>query len=127
MTLWELQIDHEGNALIVTPQTDLRGFDYERIDAAADEILRRLDGLPIKQVILDFSHTDYFTSDALGIFLKLWKQIGRRNGRLAFCSVSENEAEILRVTKLDRLWPIFPCRETALRSLQDELLNESAS
>lgn len=127
MALWELHINDAGDTLIVTPQTDLHTDDVEGMDAGADEVLRCLDELSIKNVILDFGRTDYFNSDALGVFVKLWKQVGQRNARLVFCNVSVNQAEILRVTRLDRLWSLSPCRETALRSLQGELLNESAS
>lgn len=127
MSIWELQIDPERNILIVTPRTDLRGFDYELIEAEAEEVLRRLDSHSIKNVVLDFAQTDSFTSDVLAMYLKLWKQIGQRNGRVVFCNLSANQMEILRVTRLDQLLLISPCRETALRSLEDEVVNEVVS
>jgi hypothetical protein len=37
---------------------------------------------------------------------------------MAFCGVSDHEREILKVTKLDGLWPICDSREEALKAVQ---------
>jgi hypothetical protein len=36
---------------------------------------------------------------------------------LAFCNVSAHERELLTVTGLDTLWPIYPSREEAIRAV----------
>jgi anti-anti-sigma factor len=76
-----------------------------------------LNQLSVKQVVLDFHETDYFGSTAVGFFLRLWKQLRGRGGRLAFCNVSEHERDILQVTGFDRLWPICASREEALQAV----------
>jgi hypothetical protein len=40
------------------------------------------------------------------------------NGKLVFCNVSEHEKEILKITMLDHLWPIYPSRDAALQAVQ---------
>jgi anti-anti-sigma factor len=108
------EIEEVSATLVVIPVVDLRELDYQRIEAGAVEILDLLNGPRIKNVILDFHKTDYYESTALGFFLKLWKRVRGRNGRMAFCNVSDHELEILRVTKLDQWWPIYPSRSEAL-------------
>jgi anti-sigma B factor antagonist len=110
------EIEEVGATLVVVPLVDLRELDYQRIEAGAVEVLGRLNGTRIKNVILDFGTTDYYESRALGFFLKLWKRVSGRNGRMAFCNVSDHEKEILRVTNLDHLWPIYPSRSEALEA-----------
>jgi anti-anti-sigma factor len=111
------EVKRDGQTLIVIPQKDLRELDCLEIDAGMREVLAQLDVGPIKNVVLDFHKTDYYGSTALGFFVKLWKRVRERNGRLAFCRVSAHEREILQVTSLDGLWPICASREEALRAV----------
>jgi anti-anti-sigma factor len=112
------EIEKEGDTIIVVPAVDLRELDYQRIEGGAATILELLNGTGIKHVVLDFHKTDYYGSAALGFFLKLWTRLSVRNGRMAFCNVSAHEKEILRITKLDHLWPIFSSRSEALEAVK---------
>lgn len=112
------EFEQVGETLIVTPTTDLRELAYEQIETGATEVLGLLNQASIKNVILDFRKTDCYGSTALGFFVRLWKRVRQRHGSLAFCNVSEHEKEILRVTKLNQLWPICSSREEALQAVQ---------
>lgn len=109
------EIEREGQTVIVTPRRDLRELDYQAIEAAAGNLLTLLGNGAIKNVVIDFHRTDYYGSTALGFFVKLWKRVRERNGRMAFCGLSEHEREILRVTNLDGLWPLCSTRDEAVR------------
>ena len=112
-------IEQQDATLIVIPLVDLRELDFYRIEAGAKEIMERLNGKGIKDVVLDFHKTDYYGSTALGFFLKLWKRVRMLKGRMAFCNVSEHEKEILQITKLDHLWPICSSRSEALDAVRE--------
>jgi anti-anti-sigma factor len=114
----EFEVEREGQTLVVTALKDLRELDYQQIEAGATGILNLLGNGAVKNVVLDLHRTDYYGSTALGFFVKLWKRVRDRNGRLAFCGVSEHEREILKVTYLDGLWPICSSREDALQTVQ---------
>ena len=112
------EIECQGDIVIVTPSKDLGEFDYEQSVAESREALELLDQTKNKKnVVIDFSKTDYFGSTALGVFLKLWKRVRQRDGHMAFCGLSEHEREILAVTKLDRLWSICDSKESALKAV----------
>ena len=113
------KIEQQNDTIIVIPVVDLRELDYQRIEAEAKAILELLSGIGIKNVVLDFHKTDYYGSTALGFFLKLWKRVRRLNGRMAFCNISDHEKEILRITKLDHLWPICSSRAEALEVVKE--------
>jgi anti-anti-sigma factor len=112
------EIEHNDNALVVVPAVDLRELDYQRIEEGAATILDLVNGNKVKNIVLDFHKTDYFGSTALGFFTKLWKRIGSRGGRMAFCNISEHEKEILQLTKLDHLWSICSSRSEALAAVK---------
>jgi anti-sigma B factor antagonist len=114
------EIDQKGDTIIVTPVTDLRELVYQQIEAGMNDVLNHLADTGVKNVVMDFHVTDYFGTTALGCFLRLWKRVKCQNGLMAFCNVSEHEREVLRITKLDNLWPIYSSKEEALRSLENK-------
>src|ERR1035438_6957299 len=89
------EIEQQDDTIIVVPSTDLRELQYQHIEEAAGRILDLLNDAAIRNVVMDFHKTDYYGSTALGFFLKLLKRVRKRNGRMAFCNVSEHEKEIL--------------------------------
>lgn len=113
------EIEQQNDTIIVVPVVDLRELEYQRIEAGAKKILELLDGTGIKNVVLDFHKTDYYGTSALGVFLKLWKRVRMRSGRMVFCNVSDHEREILKIMNLDRMWPICASRNEALKAVKD--------
>jgi anti-anti-sigma factor len=114
------EIEEEGDTIIVIPAVDLRELDYQRIETGAKEILERLNGTGINNVVLDFAKTDYYGSTALGFFMKLWKRVRCGGGRMAFCNISDNEREILQITNLGKTWPILSSRSDALKAVKEK-------
>jgi anti-anti-sigma factor len=112
------EIEQKDDTIIVVPTVDLREIEYQRIEEGARKVLDLLNGIGVKSVVLDFHKTDYYGSTALGFFVKLWKRVRSRNGRMAFCNVSDHEREILQITALDQLWPICSSRIEALDAVR---------
>jgi anti-sigma B factor antagonist len=112
------QWEREGESLILTPQADLHELDYQEIEAEEQEILAFLDSTPVRNVVVDFRKTDFFGSSALGFFLKLWRKVRESGGHMAFCNVSDHEQELFRLTRLDRLWPVWPTCEEAMAAVR---------
>jgi anti-sigma B factor antagonist len=112
------EVERDGDVVVITPTADLRESDYQDIESGGKAVLDHLTPPEIKGVVLDFHRTDYYGSTALGFFLRLWKRMSARGGRLAFCNLSDHEKEILLVTRLDTLWPVCASREEALRKVR---------
>jgi anti-anti-sigma factor len=111
-------MEKDGDTLILVPVRDMPEPVYQAIEEGARDVLHLIEQVGIKNVVLDFRRTDYFGSTALGFFVRLWKRISARQGKMAFCNVSEHEMDILRLTRLDKLWPICSSREEALQVIQ---------
>jgi anti-anti-sigma factor len=109
-----------GPTIVLTPLGNLNELEYSQIDKAAAQMLRLLSQDQSRNIVLDFHRTDYYGSTALGFFLKLWKRVKMRHGHMAFCNVSPHELEILRITRLDKFWPICSSRAEALRVISQE-------
>jgi anti-anti-sigma factor len=111
-------VERDGPVVILVPRSDLRESDYLDIESGAREVLDLVSAPEVRGVVLDFHRTDYYGSTALGFFLRLWKRVGMRGGRMAFCNLSPNENEILAVTRLNTLWPTFASREEAVKAVR---------
>lgn len=116
-----VQIDRLDDTTVVTVLSDLGELEFEEIEREAAQVLEMLDGNEVKNVILDFRNTDFYGSTALGFFVKLWKRVTSRNGRMVFCAVSPHEREILKVTQLDGLWAVCDSKEEALEAIGTNL------
>jgi anti-anti-sigma factor len=111
-------VERDGAVLILIPRSDLRESEFQDLELGGRGVLDLVSAPEVKGVVLDFHRTDYYGSTALGFFLRLWKRVGSRGGRMAFCNLSPNESEILAVTRLDTLWPAFPSREEAVKAVR---------
>jgi anti-anti-sigma factor len=112
------EVELEGQTLTLTPLVDLRELEFQEIESEASDILNVLRSGTVRNVILDFSRTDYFGSTALGFFVRLWNRVRAVNGRMAFCNLSGHEREVLQVAGLDRLWPLCSSLDEAWRFIE---------
>jgi anti-anti-sigma regulatory factor len=92
-------------------------FNCDQIKDAGSALLADVDAATEKDLIIDFNQSDYFGSDALGLFVHLWKKATHRGGRIVFCGATDYGDEILRRAKFDHLGTICPTRAEALKSL----------
>ena len=68
-------------------------------------------------VVFDLGSVDYFGSMFLAVLLRCWKHTTSRGGALVLCGVSSQLKDLLRVTALDMIWPIYPDRRSAMDAL----------
>ena len=113
------RLEQRGATLIVSPTSDLRELEFDRIESGAGEVLELLVVGSVKNVVIDLKDTDYYGSTALSFFVKLWKRVKTADGKMVFCEMSEHEVEILKITHLDDLWPVYANREEALKAVSD--------
>jgi anti-anti-sigma factor len=112
------EIEFDAGTLILSPTSNLSELELSYFDEEFRTVIRQLETSGFRHIVLDFQGTDYYGSTALGFFLKLWKRVRSVDGKMVFCNVSTYEQEILRLTRLDTLWPICGTREDALRWIQ---------
>ena len=111
------EVNQIGDTVVLVPQANLSEFDFDQIEQAGSDVLKRLDDVLAKNVVIDFHLTDYYGSTAIGFFIKLWKRVRKVGGYMAFCNVSVHERQVLELTKLDTLWDICGTRDEALANV----------
>ncbi len=106
------------DTLILTPVYDLGEFNAIAFSDDVKSALCMCEQGRARNVIIDFSHTRYFGSDAVNLFLKVHRALSVQGGRLLFCGLSSVEREILTVMALDTMWAHYPTRGQALEAVQ---------
>jgi anti-anti-sigma factor len=112
------EVEQTGDTIIVTALADLSELGYRQIEAEGKAVLDMLAQAPGRNVVVDFGRTDYWGSTALGLLVGIWKRVRSRGGRMALCRLSPHEKEILQISHLDHVWPMFPSRGQALKALR---------
>lgn len=107
----------EGGALVLTPHGPLGNLQEAEFVQETLELLEVLSLSEPTNLVIDMQHGDYAGSAFIAAVVRLWKRTAQNGGRLALCHVSENAAQILRMTKLHTVWPIYVSRDEALRAV----------
>lgn len=72
------------------------------------------------RLLVDLDHVDFFNSTLIELLVRCWKIVrGTPRGQFALCNLQPYCREVLEVTNLTHVWPIFPDRATALAALKD--------
>jgi len=98
------------------------GPNYQSLDAGVLEevtavLLTEATKAEPPRMVLDLSATSYVGSAFIELLVRAWKRLTERGGTMVLCGLRPSCAEVLRVTRLDRLWKAFPTRDQAVAAL----------
>jgi anti-anti-sigma factor len=77
-------------------------------------------GSQAARLILDCSDVRIFSASFLGLLVSVTHHLGARPDDIALCGLDPLGAEVLRSTRLERLWRIYPTRADALGAQSGE-------
>ncbi len=100
---------------IIRPQGRL---DSTSSPAVESQALGVIDG-GARRLLIDFVELDYMSSAGLRMTLTVAKRMKAAGGRLAFCSLKPQIAEIFQISGVDAILDIHPSAEAATARLLD--------
>lgn len=111
-------------SLSVSLQRDINiiEFSHSKIldEANIADIGQTLAGLidekPHPKLLLDFSNVEHLSSAALGMLINANNRVKQKNGQLRLSNIKPQIYEVFVITKLNKLFRIFPTREEAIAS-----------
>lgn len=87
------------------------------LEEIAQELYRLVDEEDRRKIVLDFERVEYLSSQAIGIVMTMHKKLsGLKNSKLVLCSIGPKLAELLKITRLDRVLTIKPTQREAVKS-----------
>lgn len=100
-----------GSVLVLKPEPRI---DSQNSKDFENGVLSRIENE--NYVLLDFSDVEYISSACLRTLLTLTKKIKEQGGKIAITSLSENVAQIFKVSGFDSILQIFEDRDEAIAS-----------
>ncbi len=106
-----------GGMLVVYPPKGLEDLDEAVTRTVASLLDQQLEGTEEPSVIVDLSGIDYFGSIFISLLLRFWARVRARGGTMVLCGPTSNAQELLRLTALDTLFPLYDTVEEAVSAL----------
>jgi anti-anti-sigma factor len=111
-------IERHGEITIITANPALETLAFGLEEHVAELILKPIQRLENPLILFDLSQVDYFGSMFLALLIRCWKLAISQGGSMALSGVSSRTRELLRVTSLDIVWPIYESRQEAMEAFE---------
>lgn len=105
---------NESDGVHVVEFTDRRITEELVIADIGDALSSLITANPSIKLLLTFRQVQHLSSAALGMLIKLHKEVGEGGGRLKLSDISPQIFEVFKITRLNKLFDIHPTRDKAL-------------
>jgi len=86
--------------------------------STSPELKKSFERIDAKKVVINMASVAYVDSSGLATLVELLKRLKTRGGNLNLSQVTEKVRSLFEITKLDKLFGIFPSNEAAINKLQ---------
>lgn len=92
-------------------------LDEMNVQQLGKELNDLLDNEYANKMVINFAKIKFLSSAVLGKLISLNKKIASMKGRIAFCSINSDIMQVFKITRLDKLIPIFDDEDTAVKKV----------
>jgi anti-sigma B factor antagonist len=90
---------------------DRRILAEQDIQIIGEQLFGLVENLGRRQILLDFSAVEFFSSAAAGKLIALAKKVQAVRGKLAFCGIDPEIYEVFEITRLEKFFGIIIVRD----------------
>ena len=112
-----MTIEYVNEEIIVACLTDEKILEEAQIQALESSFLPLIEQNSPMKLVVDFSNVRFLTSSVLGLLIRISKKIYESEGIFRLCCIQPKIFEIFKITRLDKIFDIYPSREKALEDL----------
>ena len=106
-----------GNVTIVVFGSEVKHLDESNVAEIGRKLLQVAEGLTIPILVLDMHSTEFFGSSFIESLFRVWKKLNASpNAKFGIAGLQPYCREVLEVTHLDQLWPLFDTQEAACKA-----------
>jgi len=110
-------LERHGDLTVITATRALERIEFGLEEQVAELILRPLRRQENPLIVFDLSQVDNFGSMFLALLIRCWKLALSQGGTMALSGVTERTRELLRMTALDTVWPIYESKREAMEAM----------
>jgi len=114
----KVSVEYTDNATIVTFTTE-KILEEKDIQVLQETIVSIVEQTERISLILDFVNVKFLSSSVLGLLIRVSKKVYENDGQLKLCNINPKIYEIFKITRLTKIFDIYPDVEGAVRSLSD--------
>ncbi|VAX38436.1 hypothetical protein MNBD_PLANCTO02-1247 [hydrothermal vent metagenome] len=115
------QISQHDHVTLVQLGDEYKNLDEHSLEDISTLLLDLAKSIDPPLMVLDLSHTKFFGSAFIELMFRTWNKIKVRDGgKFSISGLSKTCREVVDVTHIDRLWPVFETSEEAIESLRNE-------
>ena len=86
--------------------------------STSPELRRLFEGQPSKRVVVDLEKVSYIDISGLATLVEMLKRVLSQGGAFVLAGMSEKVKSLFEITKLDRLFSIFPSQQEAVSQVK---------
>jgi len=109
----------DGDVTIVVFGQDLKQLDEINVADIGHKLVDVASRIAVPKLILDLSLTDFFGSSFIEVLFRVWRKLNERpNAKFGIAGLQPYCREVLEITHLNRLWPMFDSRDEATKAFK---------
>ena len=113
-----VRLTRHPSVTLIELEASYNSLDEKALDELGGLLLTKATLIEPPEMIIDLSKTSYIGSMFIELLVRTWKRLAERGGRLAVCGLHPFCAEVLRISRLDTVWLVFPDQETAVKAME---------
>ena len=114
-----LKVTREGEVVLVE-FTHRKILDEANIAEIGDQLVALVENEHRPKVIISFAGVDHLSSAALGTLITVNNKVRNHDGQLRLCNIHPQIFEVFVITKLNKLFRIYPTIKEAKESLESQ-------
>ena len=103
----------EGKTYIISFDGNLI---LSELEQAREFVKKCIDEENAQEIIFDLSNVDFIDSAGIGFVVSIFKSLKSKNGNFAIAALKTKPKEVFKLTRLDKIIPIFEDVEAAKQS-----------
>lgn len=120
MSTASFSIEKYGDIAVIVPSPTVEKMPEDLMLAATQLILEPLDKMQPCGLIFDLEGIEFVGSMFLGFLLRCHKRVKNHGCEVVISGPSKSARELLHITALDTLWPIYLNRQEAISALTSD-------
>ncbi len=92
-------------------------LDEMNVQQLGDELNGLLSKEYATKLVINFAKIKFLSSAVLGKLISLNKKVTAEKGRMAFCGINPDIMQVFKITRLDKLIPIFDEEDDAVKKV----------
>jgi anti-anti-sigma factor len=108
-----MEVRTEGDTTIAVMVPRFDAYTANDVETALKELISK----GAKNIICNFSQTDYVASAGLRVLLSQAKTLQRAGGQIVLCSMKPYVQEVFEISGFTQIFKVYPSEQEAMQSL----------